>query len=191
MKNARLGAFIGYAYFIIFMIINLILIMNLIVARLASTYKKYNKSLHLLVHLNTLQVREISEADDKYSAIVSAPFPLNILHFFAGSLVLNMRSPFANVVVLQIYYIPVAFTSFIVFFFYQLLILPFCYIKIIGHKFALMVKSPQGQGSRSTLDRAGNAFLFIIFGALLLSINAIADLYWFVRHLYKMDLEKS
>ena len=42
MKEARIGAFFGYAFFLAFMIINLILIMNLIVARLASTYKKYN-----------------------------------------------------------------------------------------------------------------------------------------------------
>ena len=42
MKNAKLGAFFGYAYFLSFMILNLILIVNLIVARLASTYKKYN-----------------------------------------------------------------------------------------------------------------------------------------------------
>lgn len=43
MKEARLGAFLGYAYFLSFMIINLILIMNLIVARLAATYKRHNK----------------------------------------------------------------------------------------------------------------------------------------------------
>lgn len=42
MKDARLGAFLGYAYFISFMIINLILIVNLIVGRLAATYKRYN-----------------------------------------------------------------------------------------------------------------------------------------------------
>lgn len=42
MKNAKIGAFLGYTYFLVFMILNLILIVNLIVARLASTYKKYN-----------------------------------------------------------------------------------------------------------------------------------------------------
>jgi hypothetical protein len=59
MKEARLGAFLGYTYFLSFMIINLILIVNLIVARLASTYKRYNPLRPLLVHLNTLHVREV------------------------------------------------------------------------------------------------------------------------------------
>ena len=42
MKNARVGAFLGYAYFISYLVLNLILIINLIVARLANTYKEYN-----------------------------------------------------------------------------------------------------------------------------------------------------
>jgi hypothetical protein len=142
MKEARLGAFLGYSYFLAFMIINLILIVNLIVARLAATYKKYNPRRHLLVHLNTLHVREVSEADDKYSAIVSAPFPLNLLHFLTGSLLLNLKSPSANVAVLHIFYFPIAVLAFLVFFVYQLLILPLCYVKLVGHKFALAIRSP-------------------------------------------------
>ena len=165
--------------------------MNLIVARLASTYKKYNQRRHLLVHLNTLHVREVSEADDKYSAMVSAPFPLNIMHFFTSPILINKRKQSTNLVILHIYYFPIALMSFAVFACYSLVIIPFCYVKIVGHKFALMVVSPQGQGARSTLDRAGHAFLFLAIGPLLLTLNYLVDLYWFLAHLYKMDLEKT
>lgn len=191
MKEARLGAFLGYTYFLTFMIINLILIVNLIVARLAATYKRYNKQRHLLVHLNTLHVREVQEADDKYSAMVSAPFPLNCLHFLTAALLINMKSPAANVAVLHIYYFPIAIFTFLVFAVYQILILPFCYIKLIGHKFALMVKSPKGHGARSACDRAGHAVLFIIIGPLMLTMNCLVDLAWFFCHLYKTDLERA
>lgn len=54
-----------------------------------------------------------------------------------------------------------------------------------------MIVSPQGQGARSTLDRAGHALLFMALGPLILGLNFLVDLWWFVRHLYKMDLEKS
>jgi hypothetical protein len=54
-----------------------------------------------------------------------------------------------------------------------------------------MIVSPQGQGARSTLDRAGHALLFVALGPLILCLNFLVDLWWFVRHLYKMDLEKS
>ena len=144
MKEAKIGAFLGYVYFIAFMIINLILIVNLIVARLAATYKLYNKKKELLMLLNTLYVREVSEADDKYSAVVSAPFPLNLFHFTLGSLVVSLKSPTANIALLNLYYLPIAILCFTVFTVYQVLVLPFCYLKLIGHKFALMVRSPQG-----------------------------------------------
>lgn len=97
-----------------------------------------------MVHLNTLHVREVSEADDKYSAMVSAPFPLNILHFFTSPILINKRKQSTNLVVLHIYYFPIALMSFVVFACYSLVIVPFCYVKIVGHKFALMVVSPQG-----------------------------------------------
>lgn len=142
MKQAKLGALLGYTYFLTFMILNLILIVNLIVARLSSTYKKYNLRRHLLVHLNTLHVRELTEADEKYSALISAPFPLNILHFLTAPCLLNVRRASFNVKLLHIYYLPIAFISVVIFTVYQVIIIPFCYMKVVGHKFALMIVSP-------------------------------------------------
>jgi uncharacterized membrane protein len=89
------------------------------------------------------------------------------------------------------YYLPIAILSFAVFAVYSLVIIPFCYVKMVGHKFALMVVSPQGQGARSTLDRAGHAVLFLGVGPAILVFNWIVDLWWFILHLYKMDLEKT
>lgn len=65
--------------------------------------------------LSTLSVREISEADDKYSAIISAPFPLTFMNFLFGGIVLVLKSPAANVFLLRIYYLPIAICSFIAF----------------------------------------------------------------------------
>ncbi len=135
------------------------------------------------MHLNTLNQREVSEADEKYSAMVSAPFPLNILHFFTAPILINLRKVGANMVVLHLYYFPVAVASFAVFSVYQVLVIPLCYVKI--------VMSPQGHGARTTLDRAGHALLFMALGPLILTLNVVVDLYWYVVHLYKMDLEKS
>ena len=118
MQNARVGAFIGYVFFIAFLLLNLILIVNLIVARLARTFKDYYYRKDLLFLLNTLYVREVSEADDKYSAIVSGPFPLNMLNITLGALVISMRSVNANIALLAIYYLPVSIICFIAFMLY-------------------------------------------------------------------------
>lgn len=142
MKNARVGAFLGYLYYLSFLILNIILIINLIVARLAHSYKKFNKDRDILKLLSTLSVREVSEADEKYSAVISAPFPMNILNFVLGPIVISMKSPNANIALLNIYYLPISIISLLLFIVYQVLIFPFCYFKMIGHKFALMIKSP-------------------------------------------------
>lgn len=42
MANARIGAFLGYSYFLSFLILNLVLIVNLIIAQLSYAYKYYS-----------------------------------------------------------------------------------------------------------------------------------------------------
>ena len=118
MKDARVGAFLGYFYYLSFLILNIILIINLIVARLAHSYKIYNKDREILKLLATLSVREVSEADDKYSAVISAPFPLNIMNLVFGSIVISMKSQTANIVLLSIYYLPLSFVCITVFIVY-------------------------------------------------------------------------
>ena len=46
--------------------------------------------------LETLSVREVSEADEKYSAVVCPFFPVNMLNLTAGTLVLSNKSPKIN-----------------------------------------------------------------------------------------------
>ena len=130
-------------------------------------------------------------ADEKYSAAISAPFPLSVLNLFLGTMVLAARNPYINWLVLNFYYFPIMLVLTALFLCYQVIILPFAYLKIVFHKWALMVRAPKGQGSQSYLDRAGQAILFIIIGMPILILNIIVDLYWFIRHLYKTDLDRT
>ena len=57
--------------------------------------------------LTTLSVREVSEADGKYSAVISAPFPLSVLNLVFGSIVLAAKSPAFNLAILHLYYFPI------------------------------------------------------------------------------------
>ena len=141
--------------------------------------------------LTTLSVREVSEADGKYSAVISAPFPLSTLNLVFGSMVLGAMSPSLNLAVLHLYYLPIMLGLIAVFIAYQALILPFAYLKVVGHKWALVIRAPKGKGSSSSLDRAGQALIFMIVGPIIMSFNIVTDVYWFVRHLYKMDLDKT
>ena len=92
---------------------------------------------------------------------------------------------------LHIYFLPVILIVLTLFLAYQAIILPFAYIKVVGHKFAMMVSGPTGAGSQTTLDRFGSGILFIIVGPILLTLSMIVDIFWFIAHVYKMDLDKS
>jgi Ion transport protein len=155
MNGCHVGNIIGYIYFNSYLILNVILLMNLLIGQLAYAYRKSNKERNVLMLLYTLSVRDVSEADEKYSSVVSVPFPLSVLNLLFGSIVLGAKSPFLNLILLHFYFVPVMIVCLVIFILYQLIILPFCYIKMLGHKWALIVKAPVGKGSSSSLDRAG------------------------------------
>lgn len=69
--------------------------------------------------------------------------------------------------------------------------MPFAYLKLLGHKWALIVKAPVGRGSLSSLDRAGQFFFFLIFGPILLSMNVVVDTVWYFIHIYMPRLDRS
>lgn len=167
----------------------MILIINLIVGQLSSAYKKYIKNRNVLMLLETLSVREASEADDKYSASVSCPYPFSIANLLFGTYILSVKNEAHNIIILHLYFLPTMVTSLIIFSVYQVLILPISYAKTVGHKFALMVKNPTGKGSKTASNRLGYAVFFLAFGLPILAANSVVDIYWFLIHLYKMDLD--
>ncbi len=101
------------------------------------------------MQLETLSVREASEADEKYSAAISCAYPLSILNLVLGTYVLSVKKPIVNKAILHIYFLPTFIVILALFIAYQVIILPFAYLKIVGHKFALIIKNPQGAGAKS------------------------------------------
>jgi len=115
LNGCILGNIIGYVYFNSYLIINVILLLNLLIGQLAYAYRRHNKVRNVLMLLYTLSVRDVSEADEKYSAVVSVPFPLSTLNLLFGSIVLGAKSPLLNLVLLHFYFIPVMLVSLIFF----------------------------------------------------------------------------
>ncbi len=118
MNGCAVGNIIGYIYFNSYLIINVILLMNLLIGQLAYAYRKYNKQRNVLMLLYTLSVRDVSEADEKYSSVVSVPFPLTVLNLLFGSVVLGAKSPLINLILLHFYFVPVMIVCLIIFVLY-------------------------------------------------------------------------
>jgi hypothetical protein len=109
---------------------------------LSSAYSRYRKSKNIIYLLETLSVREGSEADDKYSAAVSCPYPLSIANLMLGTYVLSVKNAAHNRFVLHLYFLPTMLVTTTLFVVYQFAILPLAIVKTIGHKFALVVRNP-------------------------------------------------
>ena len=62
-------------------------------------------------------------------------------------------------------------------------------MKVAFHKFALIVNNPQGAGQKSSSDRLGYAIFFIFFGPVILALDSLVDCFWFIKHVYKTDLD--
>jgi len=189
LVTAEQGNTRDYVFILSYMILCFILIVNLIVGQLSSAYRKYVKKRNVLMLLETLSVREASEADEKYSAAISCPYPLSILNMLIGTYILSVKNPYHNKLLLHFYYLPTMFCTLLIFIGYQFLILPLSYVKMLCHKFALIVKNPQGAGAKTRSDRFGYAMFFFVFGFLILFFDCICDIYWFIMHAYKTDLD--
>jgi hypothetical protein len=140
--NSKEGPAWGYFFMLTYVLISFILIINLIVGQLSRAYKKYQKNRHVIFLIETLSVREAQEADEKYSAAISPPYPLSILNMILGTYILSVKNQNHNKMILHFYYFPIMVVVLSIFTCYQFLILPLCYIKTVGHKFALIIKNP-------------------------------------------------
>jgi len=100
------------------MLLTLILIMNLLVGQLSSAYGKYVKKRSVLVLLEILSVREASEADDKYSAAISCPYPISILNLIFGTYIMSVKNEVHNELILHLYFLPIFLVNLGIFIIY-------------------------------------------------------------------------
>ena len=181
----------GSAYFLTFMAINVGLYMSLFVAITVALYGNVGDRGHIYHMLDTLEVRSVTEADKDYSALISLPAPLNVLHIFVSPILMTSSNPEAvNKAILWIAYLPVFIVTTVIFIAYSFLITPFCFVKIFFHKMIMIfVYSKTYRVSRA--DKFMTWVLFTIIGPFRLIANIFTDLIAFLQHMLATDLKKT
>lgn len=136
--------------------------------------------------LETLKIRSYTQVESKYSALVSLPAPLNfILIFLAPFLILSKRPEKLNVVILMIAYVPIVLISAALFFIYNLLLVPFVFVKMFFHKLTMIfVYSKHIRVSRAMKFFYG--FLYTAYGIPSAFVNAFKDTGYFMMHCFVM-----
>ena len=98
---------VGYIYMTLFLILTMIMLLNFLVAVLSNTYRVLTDVQIGLYLRKVLYLRQRISYDEKYSWIVSAVPPLNILFFLIIPLVLYFKSKTFNNFILIVQFIPV------------------------------------------------------------------------------------
>jgi len=170
----------GTAFFLTFLAINVGLYMSLFVAMTVSLYGTVGDRGHIYHMLDTLEVRSVTTADKDYSALISLPTPLNILHILVSPILMTSSSPeTVNKAILWIAYLPVFIVTTVIFFTYSVAILPIAFVKIFFHKMIMIfVYSKAYRVTRA--DKFMLWVFFAIVGPFKLIANVFTDLVAFL-----------
>mmetsp|Transcript_37711 Transcript_37711/g.57750 ORF Transcript_37711/g.57750 Transcript_37711/m.57750 type:complete len:179 (-) Transcript_37711:1210-1746(-) len=140
--------------------------------------------------IETLKIRSITEADKRYSILISVPPPLNIfLLFTVPFLISSPNIQRINERLLMAMYSIVLVVATITFLAGEMILWPFVFIKMTFHKLTMVwVYSKSFRVSRA--DKFTYFIVYVGFGLFINMGNTIVDLSFFLRHLVQFDLQK-
>lgn len=189
-KEGRFGNKIGYSFMITIVVVLIVILTNFLIAIFASRYDIFLKNEKSIMMQEALYLRPIMEANDSHSSLISGAFPLHGLNWVMTPVMFFPKNPKRpNYIILHILYSPIALVVTVLFIIYNILIWPLTYLKLIPHKFALIFKKNVSH-SGNTANRVGSFTLIFFFGLFILLFNIFVDIYYFIIHLYKRDLER-
>ena len=189
--ETQFGYFYGFLFLLTFLISNLGLITSIFTSVIVVLYDEFYKHKSIFTMLETLRVRPVMQADKDYSALVSLPPPANGLLLFLAPFLMTTQNPeVINKAILWVAYAPILLMSFMVFFGYNVILLPITYLKVFFHKMIMIfVYSKSYRVSRA--DKFMLWIFFAMVGPFRLTVNLITDLIAFVQHCTLQNLSKT
>ena len=165
--------YIGHAFLVIFVVLNNILLLNLLIAILSSTYAQLEDKKLVLYINEILKLRPASEYDRRCSSLVSTFAPWNIIALIFTPAIMFTKDPIKlNLALFHIEYIPVFILLFIIYLIGNVLILPFAYLKGI---YVNLQQSWSNKVEGSLAYRWLRLGVWIVFGLVILLMNLLAD----------------
>ena len=127
--------FTSEAFLMIFLFLNLVIMLNLIVAIMVSTYQKFESNSHGYFYTMILGIIPSLEFNESYGAIFCATQPLDLLFLFVALpffVVPDKRKPTYNRIASTVLYLPIAFGLTLFFVVTNTLLFPIAYFTHIG-----------------------------------------------------------
>lgn len=124
----------------VFLVCNLIILLNLLIAILSDTYNIFKaKSTELYLYQIAKLKGTNSMDDERYSALIAGQVPFNLLVIPFVPFLIFFKSKRLNTFVLHILYLPIGILCFLEFICISTLLIPVAYIMSVFVKFKVMV----------------------------------------------------
>ena len=177
---------VGLIYTSVFLIINGVIILNLIIAILASTYEEYVQFKRGLYYDNIVAAIPRFTYDENYGSMTCALGPFSAIQFLLTPFYICLKKGSAALKTLNSFlsfllYLPYALIIWSFFAITNLILIPIAYVFAIGSKISLVkLKNQQKYPVGESVRDLGT---FILFGPLILGARSIIDLVFFTKSL--------
>ena len=188
IKDGNLGRYYNEVFMILFLLLNMVLLMNLLIAIISNIYAMYENRSTSLYMTEIVRMRNIYSNDEYYGCLISVPNPfsiLNIIPLLIFILTWKMqKSREIHLIVNKIFhYIQYTLTFLIALPLYIILnavLIPFVYLKWVIVKFKLICTG----NADSTQRKIAKSIFYLIFGGPIIILYYFTDCIYFCIHLY-------
>jgi len=193
--DLHIGPIYGKIFHIFAIILNLIVLVNLVIAILADTYSFLASRSLGLYYDGVISRIPAYKFDNKYGGLIfiAPPFNLLVLPLVPFYLLIENEVTLKsfNIIVCKILFVPYATIYTCVFIVFNLVMAPFGYLVAIFNKFKMLCSSRVMKAfKRSTGTLVVDLLVFTICGPVMLLCSQVTDLFYFVLHLYSWKLKK-
>lgn len=184
-KNFVLGPKWGEFFHLLFILLNMVLLVNLIIAILSETYQRLSYQKLGLYYDGVIEVIPAYKYKKFYGSLIAACPPFNFLvmpflPFFAFA---DKKSKVRrlNNILIRVIYFPFALIYAVIFSVVNILLLPVAYAVTTYRKASLIFVRELNKTRRELVL---NFLLFLAAGWILLGISQVVDAYYFFLQLY-------
>jgi len=175
---------LGILYSCLVLIVNMLVLINLLIALMQDTYRMLSKMKRGLLFKQIIQAVPCYKYENQYSCLISIPMPLNVVTIFILPVMVLVKDPSArkriNRVILMITYTPIALLSIAVFFTVNVILLPMAFVKALLHKLLIVFRSKKKEHLAELIN-------FTFIGLPVMLSGQAVELKEFVVHLYNWD----
>ena len=179
--------YIGYIYMTFFLMFVMIMLLNFLIAILSSIYARLNDVQIALYLRKVLYLRQKYDYDERYSWMISAIPPLNLLAFILLPLIIFKKSKTLNYFILLLEYIPVMLTAIVIFAIWSLLMLPIAFGLLLFYKCSNLFNKPIF-GTKDMLLRIADLIIFVLLGIFIISFWVCLDIVNFTLRLFDLKI---